>query len=186
VPGGAEMAAHAAQHAGNRVVLERFLGAVLSSPALVAEVRQKASRRRANFVSHLRDALGGVTGDVAYVDVGFSGSNQENLQTLIDAEGLGVRLHGLYLMADPCPQDRLLRGNRIEGFLTSPGDPLPFEVVDLDRNRLLLELLLLSDDGSTLEIDDEGRPVFAPNLEPEHQRAQRQVVHDGIRAYQRH
>lgn len=186
VPGGAALAEEAAQHAGNRAVLERFLGAVLSSPALVAEVRGKATRRRANFVAHLRDALGGATGDVAYIDVGFSGSNQENLQALIDAEGLGVRLHGLYLMADPCPQDRLLRGIRIEGFLSSPGDPLPHEVVELDRNRLLLELLLLSEDGSTLEIDDEGRPVFAPNPEPEHQRAQRRTVHDGIRAYQRH
>ena len=97
-----------------------------------------------------------------------------------------MRLHGLYLMSDPCPQDRLLRGHRIEGFLSSPGDPLPFEVVELDRNRLLLELLLISEDGSTLEIDDDGRPVFAPHVEPERQRAQRRAVHDGIRAYQRH
>jgi hypothetical protein len=186
VPGGAKMAEDAAQHAGNRAVLERFLSAVLSSPALVAQVRERATRRRANFVAHLRDALGGASGDVAYIDVGFSGSNQENLQKIIDAEGLGVRLHGLYLMADPCPQDRLLRGIRIEGFLSSPGDPLPHEVIELDRNRLLLELLLLSEDGSTLEIDDEGRPVFAPNPEPEDQRVQRRAVHDGIRAYQSH
>ncbi len=60
------------------------------------------------------------------------------------------------------------------------------EVVALDRNRLLLELLLISEDGSTLEIDDDGRPVFAPHVEPERQRAQRRAVHDGIRAYQRH
>ncbi len=186
VPGGNELAEEAAQHAGNRAVLERFLGAVLGSPTLVGQVREKAGKRRANFVAHLRDALGGATGDVAYIDVGFSGSNQENLQRLIDAEGLDVRLHGLYLMADPCPQDRLLRGIRVEGFLSSPGDPLPHEVIELDRNRLLLELLVLSDDGSTLEIDDQGRPVFAPNPEPEHQRAQRRTVHDGIRAYQRH
>lgn len=186
VPGGADLAEEAAQHAGNRAVLERFLSAVLSNPPVLAEVRAAAVRRRANFVAHLRDALGGVRGDVAYVDVGFSGGNQENLQRLIDAEGLGVRLHGLYLMSDPCPQDRLLRGQRIEGFLTSPGDPSPLEVVDLDRNRLLLELLLISEDGSTLEIDDEGRPVFAPNPEPERQRTQRRAVHDGIRAFQRH
>ncbi|HUA04683.1 MAG TPA: hypothetical protein VMB27_12315 [Solirubrobacteraceae bacterium] len=186
VPGGAEIAREAAQHAGNRAVLERFLSAVLGSPPLLAEVRRIAARRRANFVAHLREALGGVQGDVAYVDVGFSGGNQENLQALIDAEGLGVRLHGLYLMSDPCPQDRLLRGHRIEGFLTSPGDPLPLEIVALDRNRLLLELLLISEDGSTLEIDDDGRPVFAANLEPEHQRVQRRAVHDGIRAFQRH
>ena len=89
-------------------------------------------------------------------------------------------------MSDPCPQDRLLRGHRIEGFLSSPGDPLPLEVMALDRNRLLLELLLISEDGSTVEIDDEGRPVFAPHVEPERQRAQRRAVHDGIRAYQRH
>jgi hypothetical protein len=89
-------------------------------------------------------------------------------------------------MSDPCPQERLLRGHRIEGFLSSPGDPLPMEVVALDRNRLLLELLLISEDASTLEIDDEGRPVFAPHVEPERQRAQRRAVHDGIRAYQRH
>lgn len=186
VPGGDALAADAAQHAGNRAVLERFLSGVLSSPALLAQVRENASRRRANFVAHLRDALGGARGDVAYIDVGFSGGNQENLQALIDAEGLGVRLHGLYLMSDPCPQDRLLRGHRIEGFLSSPGDPVPMEVVALDRNRLLLELLLISEDGSTLEIDDEGRPVFAPNDEPERQRVQRRAVHDGIRAYQRH
>ena len=186
VAGGAEMAGEAAQHAGNRAVLERFLSAVLNSPPLLAQVRAIAARRRANFVAHLREALGGVRGDVAYIDVGFSGSNQENLQALIDAEGLGVRLHGLYLMSDPCPQERLLRGHRIEGFLSSPGDPLPHEVVELDRNRLLLELLLISEDGSTLEIDDDGRPVFAPHVEPECQRAQRRAVHGGIRAYQRH
>jgi len=185
VPMAAELDSHAAQRGGNPDLLERFLNAVLSSPALVGQIRHAAARRRANFVAHLREALGGVTGEVAYVDVGFSGSNQENLQKLIDAEGLGVRLHGLYLMADPCPQDRLLRGHRIEGFLTSPGDPLPREVVDLDRNRLLIELLLLSEDGSTLEIDDHGRPVFAPHVEPERQRAQRRAVHDGIRAFQR-
>jgi hypothetical protein len=185
VPFAAELAEHAAQRGGDRDVLGRFLNAVLGDPALVAQVRQTAARRRANFVAHLREALGGVRGDVAYVDVGFSGSNQENLQKLIDAEGLGVRLHGLYLMADPCPQDRLLRGHKIEGFLTNPGDPSPREVRELDRNRLLIELLMLSEDGSTLEIDDDGRPVFAPHVEPDRQRAQRRAVHDGIRAYQR-
>lgn len=186
VPMGAELDGYAAQRGGNATLLARFLSAVLSDPALVDQIRQTSARRRANFVAHLREALGGVQGDVAYVDVGFSGSNQESLQKLIDAEGLGVRLHGLYLMSDPCPQDRLLRGHRIEGFLTSPGDPHVHEVQELDRNRLLIELLLLSEDGSTLEIDDDGQPVFAPHVEPERQRAQRRAVHDGIRAYQRH
>jgi FMN phosphatase YigB (HAD superfamily) len=184
--GGADLERNAAQHAGNAQLLERFLTAVLSDPALLARIREIASGRRANFVAHLRDALGGVRGDVAYIDVGFSGANQEKLQAVIDAEGLGVRLHGLYLMADPCPPERVLRGHRIEGFVGSPGDPLPLETAELDRNRLLLELLLLSEDGSTLEIDDAGRPVSAPNIEAERQRAQRRAVHDGIRAYQRH
>ncbi|MBV8220090.1 MAG: hypothetical protein JO325_16615 [Solirubrobacterales bacterium] len=167
-------------------MLERFLTAVLSDPALLAVIRETATRRRANFVAHLRKALGGVRGDVAYVDVGFSGANQEKLQALIDAEGLDVRLHGLYVMADPCPPERVLRGQLIEGFLGSPGDPLPLETEALDRNRLLLELLLLSEDGSTLGIGDDGRPVSAPNIEPERQLVQRRAVHDGIRAYQRH
>jgi len=186
VPLGGELDDNAAQRGGNADLLARFLNTVLSRPELVEQIRQTSARRRANFVAHLREALGGVTGPVAYVDVGFSGSNQESLQKLIDAEGLGVRLHGLYLMSDPCPPDRLLRGHRVEGFLTSPGDPALHEVIELDRNRLLIELLLLSEDGSTLEIDDNGRPVFAPHVEPERQRAQRRTVHDGIRAYQRH
>lgn len=186
VPLAAELDDNAAQRGGNADLLARFLNTVLSQPELVEQIRQTSARRRANFVAHLREALGGVTGDVAYVDVGFSGSNQESLQKLIDSEGLGVRLHGLYLMSDPCPPDRLLRGHRVEGFLTGPGDPALNEVVELDRNRLLIELLLLSEDGSTLEIDDEGRPVFAPHTEPERQRVQRRAVHDGIRAYQRH
>lgn len=186
VPGGEKLAERAAQHAGDRKALERFLVTVMCEPSLVATIRDKAARRRANFVRHLRDALGGVRGDVAYVDVGFSGSNQEKLQAIIDEEGLGVRLHGLYLMADPCPQDRLLRGHRIEGFISSPGDPLTGEMVALDRNRLLLEMLLISEDRSTVEIDDHGQPVFMHQPEPERQLAQRRVVHDGIRAYQRH
>jgi hypothetical protein len=186
VPLGAELDGHAAHRGGNPDMLNKFLNAVLRSPELVEQIRRTSARRRANFVAHLRDALGGVTGDVAYIDVGFSGSNQESLQKLIDAEGIDVRLHGLYLMCDPCPPDRLLRGHRVEGFITSPHDPDVYEVVELDRNRLLIELLMLSEDGSTLEIDDEGRPVFAPHVEPERQRAQRRAVHDGIRAYQRH
>jgi hypothetical protein len=66
------------------------------------------------------------------------------------------------------------------------GDPALHEIVELDRNRLLIELMLLSEDDSTLEIDDEGRPVFAPYVEPERQRIQRRALHDGIGASQRH
>jgi hypothetical protein len=186
VPLAAELDADAAQRGGNSDTLAKFLNAVLGDPALVEQIRETSARRRRNFVAHLREVLGGVTGDVAFVDVGFSGTNQENLQKLLDAEGFGVRLHGLYLMAHLCPADRLLRGVPVEGFIAAPGDPGAPDLVELERNRLLMELLMLSEDGSTLEIDDQGRPVFAHYVEPERQRRQRRAAHDGIFAYQRH
>ena len=188
-PGGAELAGDAAQHAGNRAVLERFLGAAPGSPALLASFQACARTRPGagrTAWPRPRHALGGARGDVAYVDVGFSGGNQENLQALINTEGLGVRLHGLYPTSDPCPQDRLLRGHRIEGFLEprrsppshggrGPGSQPPAARAAADLG------------GREHARDRRRGPAgVRTNDEPERQRAQRRAVHDGIRAYQHH
>jgi FMN phosphatase YigB (HAD superfamily) len=186
LPSFAQLNARAPHLVDNPNLLRTVLETVLADPELVETVREAGRRKRANFVQHLRETLGGARGDGALIDIGLTGGNQERLQEIIDAEGVGVRLHGFYLMADACPDDRLLREHLIDGFITSPGDSGPGAPLGLYRNRLILGLLLLSDHRTTLEIDDRGAPVCASYVSPERMRAQRQAVHDGIPAYQRH
>lgn len=172
---------------GDPAALHVFLETVWRTPELRQLVRATTERRRRNFVRHLREALGDEPGEVALLDLGWRGSCQERLQSIIDAEGLGVRLHGLYLSAELCPDDRRLRGHRIEGFLPDPPTGTHDDVERFRRNQCgLLELLFTSDDGMTLEIGDDGQPVCATYQPPPTQRRQRRVVQDGVLAYLEH
>ncbi|MGD0196453.1 MAG: hypothetical protein ABSC56_00910 [Solirubrobacteraceae bacterium] len=179
----AEQAPHLSE---DPAALQMFMNAVWEAPGILEEIQATARRRRENFIRHLREAIGDGTGDVAVLDVGWIGSNQERLQTVLDRAGFGVRLHGLYLSADMTPPDRLLRGHVIEGFI--PGrDPGPggFEPA-FSRNRLVLEPLLLSGDGTTLEIGDDGVPICDVNRPSTAQAQQTRAIQEGVLAYQQH
>ncbi len=166
--------------------LALFLDAVWQTPGTLEEIQARAQRRHANFLAHLRAVIGDRAGDVALLDIGWQGSNQERLQQIINAAGLGVRLHGFYVSADTTPLDRLLRGHRIEGFI--PGRPVGSDGRQsaFFRNRVMLETLFLTGDGSTLEIGDDGAPVLAPNHPSPGQTALTDAVQAGILAYCRH
>lgn len=178
-----QQAPHLAEDGG---ALKLFLDAVWETPGALEEIQERALRRRDNFLRHIRDVVGDEPGDVALCDIGWQGSNQERLQEILDQAGIDIRLHGFYVSADTTPLDRLLRGHRIEGFI--PGRPVGSDgrQTAFFRNRVMLETLFLTGEGTTLEIDDHGQPVLSSNVPPAVQVAQTRAVQDGILAYREH
>ncbi len=161
---------------------ERFLEFVAGRPDLVALAQETSQRRRHALVKHVRAAIGGAH-DVALVDVGWSGSVQSALAKILAREDIAVRLHGLYMVNTSATLDKLLDGNHMEAFLgdagSAPGDMRP-----ILRSPELIEQSCMSDEGSLLQIEDDGTPLLERNLIPRWQAEQRELVQEGVAAFQ--
>jgi FMN phosphatase YigB (HAD superfamily) len=161
---------------------ERFLEFVAGRPDLVAIAQERSERRRRALVGHVKAAIGDAD-DVALVDVGWSGSVQTALANILAREDIAVRLHGLYMINTSATLDKLLSGNHMEAFLgdagSAPGDMRP-----ILRSPELIEQSCMSDDGSVLEIDEDGTPLLQNRLIPSWQVEQRELVQEGVVAFQ--
>jgi FMN phosphatase YigB (HAD superfamily) len=162
---------------------EALVDLVLGRPALVGKVVARSAERRRRLVAHFEAAAGPGSGPVMIVDVGWSGTIQECLQGMLCSEGSDLALHGLYLVAHVGAAERVLRGTVLEGFLGDVGT-VPFDVAAITGGPELVELVCMCDDGSLLEITEDGTPVLGPvSVRPE-ETASRDLVQAGIDAYQ--
>jgi FMN phosphatase YigB (HAD superfamily) len=171
--------------ATNRVpeASEALVDLVLGRPDLVAKVVARSTERRRRLLAHFETAAGPGDGPVVVVDVGWSGTIQESLQAMLRSEGSDLDLHGLYLLAHVGSSERVLRGVVLEGFLGGVGT-VPFDVAGITGGPELLELVCTCEDGSLLEITEDGRPLLEPVSATPEETAGRALVQAGIEAYQ--
>jgi FMN phosphatase YigB (HAD superfamily) len=161
---------------------ERFLEFVAGRPDLVAMAQERSEQRRRSLVNHVKAAIGDAQ-DVALVDVGWSGSVQSALAKILAREDIEVRLQGLYMVNTSATLDKLLAGSHIEAFLGDAGSA-PEDMRPILRSPELIEQSCMSDDGSLLQIEDDGTPLLETNLIPTWQAQQRELVQEGVAAFQ--
>lgn len=161
---------------------ERFLEFVAGRPDLVTLAQATSERRRRALVAHVKAAIGEAE-DVALVDVGWSGSVQSALAKILTREDIAVRLHGLYMVNTSATLDKLLSGDHMEAFLGDAGSA-PYDMRAILRSPEVIEQTCMSDEGSLLQIEDDGTPLLEDNLIPTWQAEQRELVQGGVAAFQ--
>lgn len=148
-----------------------------------AEVVELAADLRARLLAYLRQAVPGFDDctDLVLADLGYSGSVQKALRRIFDLEGIGIRLHGAYLMSLDDAFDDLAEEDSAEGFI-SDLVVTPHAKRMLIRNVALLEQICCSADGSVRDYD--GNQVLREiNPRPESQIALAAEIQAGALAF---
>ncbi|MBB4369644.1 hypothetical protein GGD63_002434 [Bradyrhizobium sp. cir1] len=161
---------------------EELAGALpgLMNPAEIVEL---AAGLRARLLAYLRQAVPGFDDctDLVLADLGYSGSVQKALRRIFDLEGIGIRLHGAYLMSLDDAFDDLAEEDSAEGFI-SDLVVTPHVKRMLIRNVALLEQICCSADGSVRDYD--GNQVLREiNPRPESQIALAAEIQAGALAF---
>ncbi|MGH9101606.1 MAG: hypothetical protein ACRDYD_01260, partial [Acidimicrobiales bacterium] len=169
--------------AGDSSAGEAVIDLVLGREHLRQAVVDRSRLLRRRLVDHLAAAAGPGTGPVVVVDVGWAGTILEALQRMLNAEGADLSLHGLFVGAHVGSARPLLRGVPLEGYLGDSG-LVPFDVAGITGNPELVELACMCDEGSFLEMGEDGEPVLAPSSTTPLQREHRTLLQAGARAFQ--
>jgi FMN phosphatase YigB (HAD superfamily)/GT2 family glycosyltransferase len=113
-------------------------------------------------------------------DIGWGGTIQEGITSILRSAGHDNEVVGLYLMLSPSGDDRVARGHRLEGYLqTSATDPsIAGAAAVVTRNPEILEQINTPAEGTLLGFDAAGRPRCATGseLSPSLTAAQRGVL----------
>ncbi|MCR6632565.1 MAG: HAD family hydrolase [Magnetospirillum sp.] len=128
-------------------------------PGLLAEadLEPLAARLRRGLLAHLRGAVPGFDDctDIVLVDLGYSGTVQKALRTVLAVEGLPQRLHGLYLLTADRSFSDLAEGDSAEGFL-SDAAMVPHAKRAVLSNVAILEQVCSAPQGSVRDYGDDG------------------------------
>ncbi|WP_407120171.1 hypothetical protein [Bradyrhizobium sp. STM 3561] len=154
-------------------------------PGLIdpAEIVALAAGLRARLLAYLRHTIPGFDDctDLVLADLGYSGSVQKALRRIFDLEGIGIRLHGAYLMSLDDGFDDLAEEDSAEGFI-SDLVVTPHVKRMLIRNVALLEQICCSADGSVRDYD--GNQVLREiNPRPADQIALAAEIQAGVLAF---
>lgn len=164
-------------------IARAFLEVVLHDAGLIEKVVVRSAERRARLMNYLRRTADIGDGPVGLVDVGWSGSIQESLETMFGQSDDPLEFRGLYLLAHVGSSARVLRGSHIQGFLGTVGTN-PFDLAAITGGAEILELVSTSEEGSLLEMGPGDTPILSETVSGEHERVCRELVQQGIKAYQ--
>lgn len=169
--------------ADDRTSGDAIVDLVLSDEGLLQGVVERSEVRRRRLIAHLVAAAGAGEGPVMVVDVGWGGTILETLQRMVDEEGEELSLHGLYLLAHIGSAGPLLRGSPLEGYLGDSGC-VPFDLAGITGNPELVELVCMCDDGTFLEMGEDGDPVLAETWATAVQSDRRALLQEAILTFQ--
>jgi FMN phosphatase YigB (HAD superfamily) len=154
------------------------------NPAILGDVRRRASQRRSGLVEHLRRNGLIEESSIHLVDIGWGGSIQAGLAACLQHEGWAGTVDGIYLGTN-----QLI--NRLDSarcswisYLYREGLPLEAARV-VQRTPELLEQTCMSPDGSLREFTAEGDPVLFENSIPKSQLEDVAAMQDGIMEFGR-
>lgn len=154
-------------------------------PALLDDDRMAEVSRatRRGMIAYLRDAIPGFDEctDLVLVDLGYSGTIQRALRGVLDLEGIGLNLHGVYLATIDDMFAGLREGDSAAGMLD---DTIltPFAKRVLLRNIAVVEQCASAPVGSVLDYLD-GEPVREDDIRPRPQIERCFEVQEGCLAF---
>lgn len=167
------------QPAAARTLIRR----ISHDPVLRGQVLASSRRARAGLLRHLQSmGLDPATRKVALVDLGYSGTIQGALQTILDREATGLVTHGLYLVTGAEVHRTQAVGCAAEGWLAANGQPTAMAHTFM-RSPEFVEQSLMADCGSTIGHADDGRPILGDSPVSPGQWDQIRDVQSGLRKY---
>ena len=158
--------------------------AIADDGAARTTVLEHAAAARDRVVRYVRRELGD-DGRLVCLDLGWAGSAQGLLATVLAQAGVDVHVVGLYLALHEGAARRVFEGLEAYGFLTeygAPGDATGL----LIRSPEVIEQICMPDHGSQVALTDDLEPVLDEDARRDPvQAVQASVVRSGIQAFQR-
>lgn len=164
-----------------------FLEALRQDTRLWNRARARLSQARDGLLDQLEEirrratkANGGRM-RVGYVDLGWSGTAQRQLQAILDQSELEIDLVGLYLMTEPAV-DRPDGHIETYGYLVDAGAGYPYSADEI-RTRDVIEIIeqaAMAPTGSAIGFTNSGEPYMAESLCPPKQRREIELIQQGI------
>lgn len=164
-------------------VVDEVLGVLTSSDHLRTRILDESRQARRRLVAYMRATMGEQGGPVVLADLGWGGTIQYQLATVMKLAGISDRLVGLYLATNDGATPRILEGSEIVGYLTSCGTP-DWAVQQISRTPEVIEQACLATAGSVLDFDDDGRPVLDSSIPPAEQVVSKLVTQHGAHMFQ--
>jgi FMN phosphatase YigB (HAD superfamily) len=144
--------------------------------ALAADMRTELLRYLRQQIADLDDC-----DDLVLIDLGYSGSIQKALRSILDIEGITTRLHGLYLFSMDDAFDAVVDADSAEGFI-SDLVVSPHAKRMLMRNVALLEQMCCASTGSVRGYRD-GEVLYEDHPQSPRQLAFGREVQAGALAF---
>ncbi|MEV5570989.1 HAD family hydrolase [Spirillospora sp. NPDC052269] len=168
----------------NGDIAERVARTLTETPHLRNRIAETVTAVRERLLKSLR-AAGALDGDdLTLVDLGWGGTIQRQLGTVLELAGIDLRPSGLYLATDRRSERLYLAGLRAEGYLAQAGHP-SWIAGTLTRSPEIIEQSVNALCGSLIGFTTDGGPILGPVSDSPSQNAERRLVHDGARAFQR-
>ena len=147
------------------------------------EIGALAADMRTELLRYLRREIPNFDNcdDIVLIDLGYSGSIQKALRRILDIEGIGIGLHGLYLLTMDDAFDDLADCDTAEGFI-SDLVVNPHAKRMLMRNVALLEQMCCAPTGSVRGYRG-GDVLYEDNPQSPQQLAFGREVQTGVLAY---
>lgn len=141
--------------------LEAF-AAIADSP-IRERIVASAADIRSRLLSYLDDTLRLGDGPLVLSDIGWGGSIQTCLESILAAERQPVEAVGLYAMLSTTGERRVGEGVRMLSYVPSPGDPDGrWNAAVVARHPEFLERIATPGIGTLVDIGVDGAPQTAP------------------------
>jgi hypothetical protein len=164
-------------------IVDKVSFALTETPHLRNLLSVAVNAARERLLTSLREAGALDAPELALVDLGWRGTIQLQLATVLRAAAVPVAPVGFYLATDQAITRLYQVGLRAEGFLGQAGDPDAI-VQPLTRSPEVLEQCASALCGSLVDFTDDGRPILARDEASPTQKAERGAVQRGIAAFQ--
>lgn len=176
-------ASHADTRLDDPVVRHNLFAAIVDDAALNAKVLEHARVQRERVLRYVDGLLGGAQ-ELFVVDLGWAGSAQLMLNSVLALGGRRVAITGLYLATHEGAASNAFAGMRTLGYLGDFGEPEP-TVAAVTRTPEILEQTCLPEHGSQVALDEKLQPVLAPVARARLQAVEAGALRQGVEAFQR-
>lgn len=153
---------------------------IASTPRLRHKVVGSSKVARKNLLNHLRSMVDLSTlKEVGVVDLGYKGTIQACLQTILKKENIPVITKGLYLVTGGEVYQTQATGAIAEGWLAENGQPISMAHTFM-RSPEVIEQSLMAECGTTLGHNERGEPTLDDIYIPETQNSQIREIQNGM------
>jgi FMN phosphatase YigB (HAD superfamily) len=151
-------------------VSQEILASVSSNTDFRSALLQSSAEARNRILAYFKQMVStqlkhpaGESFRILVADVGWSGTSQKILESILRTRYPLLEIRGRYLMLDNGALGNALSGIDLEGWLTSLGESADFGNVIMPVKELL-EQLLMADMPSVVDYTESGNPIFAKEV----------------------